>query len=240
MRMDNFWLPYLLIMAHFVSGAFWLLLINRKAEPDFVREQWIKYGVYLVLFNLIWHSVVWFASVFLILGYTIIIIGMLEWWKTIKGEEYKLWLASGMILVMVGFWRFLTLEKTEIIFTFFVVVLFDGACQISGQLVGKRILAPRISPRKTLEGLVGGTIVTLATALMVRNAFALDVPKILQMTLLIMMAAFVGDLAASAMKRKAGKKHFSHALPGHGGILDRYDSLIMAGGVMYIISLISN
>ena len=130
------------------------------------------------------------------------------------------------------------MDKAKILFTFFVVVLFDGACQISGQLIGKRPLLPKISPRKTIEGFIGGVIITLASSLLVVQTFAYTLLEMTLTTSLIMTAAFCGDLLASAIKRNAGFEHFSHLLPGHGGILDRYDSLILAGGVMYVYSLI--
>jgi phosphatidate cytidylyltransferase len=236
--MDNFWFPYLLIMAHFLSGAFWLMLITRKAKSQLRMEQWKKYIVYLLLFNLIWHSIVWFEFMFPILGYVIIVAGILEWGKAIKGDKNKLWLALGFILILVGFWRFLYMDKTKILFTFFVVVLFDGASQISGQLIGKKPLLPQISPQKTIEGLVGGVIITLVTSLLVQLNFAYSLVEVILTTSLIMIAAFCGDLLASIIKREAGLGHFSNILPGHGGILDRYDSLILAGCVMYIFSLI--
>jgi len=238
MRMDNFWFPYLLIMAHFVSGAIWLMLITRKAKPQFRMEQWKKYIVYLLLFNLLWHSIVWFEFMFPILGYFIIAAGILEWWKAIKEDKNKSWLTLGFILILVGFWRFLYMDKAKVLFTYFVVILFDGASQISGQLIGKSPLLPKISPRKTIEGLVGGMVITLATSLLVQLTFAYSLVEVILTTSLIMIAAFCGDLLASVIKREVGLRHFSNTLPGHGGILDRYDSLIMAGSVMYIFSLI--
>ncbi len=238
--MNNFWLPYLLIMAHFISGALWLIRINRKAESESAREQWTKYVVYLLLFNLVWHSIVWFESVFPILGYLIIAASTIEWWRTIKHTQRKVWLALAYIVTMVGFWRFLYLEKSVILFTYFVVVLFDGASQIVGQLIGRKLLVPKISPKKTVEGLIGGVVVTMATTLLVKNTFSYSYGKTFLTAGLIILAAIVGDLLASAIKRKTGIARFSNVLPGHGGILDRYDSLIVAGITMYLISLISN
>ena len=193
---------------------------------------------YIFLFNLIWFSIVSFDSLFPILGYLIIATGSWEWWNAIKYKREKIGLSIGFTLVMAGFWKFLYLDKNEILFAFFVVVLFDGSCQIIGQLFGKRQVAPKISPRKTFEGLAGGALVTLLTTLLVKNAFSLGWMELILMTCILMMAAFAGDLLASMIKRKANIKSYSKALPGHGGILDRYDSLILAGSVMYIIHLI--
>ena len=237
--MNEFLLPYLLISAHFVSGAIWLININRKLDPGSSKKQWIKFTLYIVLFNLIWFSMVCFDALFFpLLGYLIIAIGSWEWWNAIKQNSQKIGLTIGFILVMVGFWKFLYLDKNDILFTFFVVVLFDGSSQIIGQLLGKRQLAPKISPRKTIEGLAGGALVTLLTSLLTKHTFSLGWMELILMTCILMIAAFAGDLLASIIKRKANIKSYSKALPGHGGILDRYDSLILAGSVMYIIHLI--
>lgn len=238
--MDNYWLPYLVIMAHFVSGSIWLMMINKKADPEEAREQWKKYLVYLFLFNLLWFSITWSESLFPILGYVILAGCTVEWWKAVGRSGSKFWPTLVFILIMAGFWRFLYMEKADLLFTYFVVVLFDGASQITGQLKGRRALVPKISPAKTVEGLVGGTLVTLATVLLVHNAFSYDPVRLVLLTFLLMTGALAGDLMASAVKRKKGLHRFSNVLPGHGGVLDRYDSLVMAASMMYLFSLMGN
>lgn len=224
-------------MAHFVSGAIWVMVINRKVDPETAREQWIKYLVYLFLFNMLWHSVVWTGFLFPVLGYVIIGGCLVELWRTAGRGTPATWLIFAFVVIMAGFWRFLYLEQTKILLTYFVVVLFDGSSQIAGQWKGRRALVPKISPGKTVEGLVGGALVTLGTTLLVHRAFSYDLLNLIWTTCLIMMAAFAGDLMASALKRKRGLLRFSNAIPGHGGFLDRYDSLVISGGVMFLISL---
>lgn len=237
--MANYWLPYLLISAHFLSGAVWLVLINRNAEPAFVKEQWKKYVVYVLLFNLIWHSAVWFETLFLFTGYAMMVAATLEWFRSIHKKKHLMGWAIGFMIIIAGFWRFLYLEKAEILFAYFVVVLFDGASQISGQLFGKVPLAPGISPRKTVEGLLGGIAVTLGTALLVRGTFSLNIGTLILKTGVIILAAFTGDMLASIVKRKNGIDRFGALLPGHGGILDRFDSFLMTGFVVYMYTLIA-
>lgn len=235
--MDNFLLPYLLIMLHFVSGAFFLIHINRKLGVDRSREQWTKFFSYVILFNLIWNSKIFSDILFMILAGVIVIFCSAEWWSAIQKIRGRLLLAVGFIIILLGFWRFLYLADSLILFTFFVVILFDGSSQISGQLFGKIPITPKISPSKTLEGLLGGIIITLGTVLLVRNSFEEGWVELIGLSLLIIMFAFTGDLLASSVKRRAGLTIFSRMLPGHGGILDRYDSLLMAGCAVFLFSL---
>jgi phosphatidate cytidylyltransferase len=234
--MDNYLLPYLLLMAHFVSGAFWIIRINRKLEPAEVKNQWTKFIVYLLLVNLVWSCLVWFESIFPFLGWIILLIASMEWWRTVKILKSRIWLVLVFLLISGGFIGFLYLNKNIILFTYFVVVLFDGSSQVGGQVLGKRPLLPKISPRKTAEGVAAGTVITLATTLLTRKSFSFEWGGLILTACLIMATAFLGDLLASAVKRKAKVATFGKVLPGHGGIIDRFDSLLMAGFVIFLFS----
>jgi len=237
--MGSFLWPYLLITFHFISGAIWICLINRKLDQASVKKQWMKYVTYVVLFNLIWNSIIWDHVIFIVLGYLLILICSWEWWNAIKKTEGRNWFITGFVVVMAGFLNFLYRMEIDILFAFFIVVLFDGSSQIAGQLVGKNPLLPKISPGKTIEGLVGGTLITLGSVLLVRNSFLMEWSEIIFKCLLIMASAFLGDLAASYAKRKAGVDTFGKLLPGHGGFLDRFDSLILVGFVISLLSLLN-
>ncbi len=237
--MNSYLWPYLLITFHFISGAIWILLINRKLDQASVKRQWTKYFTYVVLFNLIWNSIIWYHGIFIVLGYFLIILCAWEWWNAIKKTGGRNWFVVGFIVVIAGFWSFLHRPEADILFAFFIVVLFDGSSQIAGQLVGKNPLLPKISPGKTIEGLVGGTLITLGSVLLVRNSFSMEWSEIIFKCLLIMASAFLGDLAASSAKRKASLDTFGKLLPGHGGFLDRFDSLILVGFVISLLSLLN-
>jgi phosphatidate cytidylyltransferase len=236
--MDKYLLPSLLLLAHFLSGGLWLIRINRHLDRDEVKKQWTKYGVYLLLVTLLWSCLIWFEKIFPFIGWGILLAASAEWWRTVKAMRSRVWLTLVFLIIAGGFLRFLYLDRNMLLYTYFVVVLFDGSCQVTGQLVGKRPLFPGISPRKTVEGLAGGAVVTLATTLLTRGSFSFSWGGVILTTCLIMAAAFTGDLLASAIKRKAGIADFGRALPGHGGIIDRFDSLFLAGAVVYLHSLI--
>ena len=236
--MNNFLWPYLMITFHLISGAIWIFLINRKLDQVSSKKQWTKYFTYVILFNLIWNSIIWNHTVFIVLGYLLILICSWEWWNAISKSEGRTWFATGFIVVGAGFWSFLNRTEIDILFVFFVVVLFDGSSQIAGQLAGKNPLLPKISPSKTVEGLVGGTLITIGSVILVRNSFSMGWSEIILKSLLIMASAFLGDLGASFVKRRANLDAFGKLLPGHGGFLDRFDSLIMAGCVISLLSFL--
>ena len=238
--MDNYLLPYLLLMAHFVSGALWRVRINRRLNTAEAKMQWTKFLVYLLIVNLAWCCLIWEPLFFPFIGWIVILIASAEWWKALGKVQGRFWLILAFLMVTGGFIGFLYMDQKLILYTYFVVVLFDGSSQIAGQLVGKRSLLPRISPRKTWEGLMGGAVITLATTLLTRRSFSYECGELILWTAVIMAAAFTGDMLASAVKRKAKIATFGRVLPGHGGMIDRFDSLMMAGSLLYVLSLIQH
>ncbi|GGH14087.1 phosphatidate cytidylyltransferase [Silvibacterium dinghuense] len=133
-----------------------------------------------------------------------------------------------------------------LLFLFFVVWTGDIAALYVGRSLGKHKLAPAISPGKTWEGsiasiagsvLIGVGLVYLAQALNARNLTFLSYPgsifRWIFLAILLNVAAQVGDLIESAIKRGAGVKDSGTLLPGHGGILDRIDALLLAAPVLW-------
>lgn len=120
-----------------------------------------------------------------------------------------------------------------------IVAAADTGAYFTGKAVGRRKLAPQLSPGKTLEGLAGGllaaTVVAVTGAWLAGFAlwhFAIAGP-------LIAAVSVVGDLAVSACKRNAGLKDTGRVLPGHGGVMDRIDSLVAAAPVFALVLSLS-
>jgi phosphatidate cytidylyltransferase len=137
-----------------------------------------------------------------------------------------------------------------LLFLFLVVWAGDIAALYIGRSFGRRKLAPSLSPNKTWEGslasIAGSIIVTLllvwlAAKLVERNLEVLTYPGSLahwmEFAVLLNIAAQIGDLVESAIKRGAGVKDSGHLLPGHGGILDRIDALLLAAPVLWYAQL---
>lgn len=118
---------------------------------------------------------------------------------------------------------------------FWVVWLSDAGAYAVGSLWGRHKLAPGISPNKTVEGAVGALAMALLAAFVARGWFfrKLDVADAAALGLLLGGAGMLGDLAESLIKRSAAVKDSGSLFPGHGGMLDRADSLLFAGPVLF-------
>lgn len=124
----------------------------------------------------------------------------------------------------------------ELVFLLFLcVMLGDSAAYYVGSSIGKRRIAPTLSPKKSLEGAIGGIAASVLAALAVRTWFWQDLPleHALILGVLLAVAGIFGDLAESLFKRAAGVKDASALLPGHGGVLDRIDGLLFAAPVLF-------
>lgn len=119
----------------------------------------------------------------------------------------------------------------------FLSILSDGASYVFGEIFGRKKLAPTLSPKKTIEGSVLSLLVTLLVAIFVRYYLLPHFPLwlMLLLALTIGISAQVGDLVFSVFKRDVGIKYYGHLLPGQGGILDRFDSLVTAAPLSYYL-----
>jgi phosphatidate cytidylyltransferase len=117
------------------------------------------------------------------------------------------------------------------------VMVSDTAQYYTGRAFGRRHLAPRISPKKTVAGAVGGFVFGGAVLAVVGAWWLPDAPVALRAALGGTMVALgiAGDLFESMLKRSAGLKDSSTLIPGHGGVLDRIDALLFAAPVYYIV-----
>jgi len=125
--------------------------------------------------------------------------------------------------------------KFLIIGIFILIWVNDSFAYIVGRAIGRNKLFPRVSPKKTIEGALGGIFFALGTAYMLAKYDPMISP--LQWVLLavvIVVAGSLGDLVESKLKRAAGVKDSGAILPGHGGMLDRLDSLVFAAPFAYL------
>ena len=113
-------------------------------------------------------------------------------------------------------------------------VLTDTGAYFVGRVLGKHLLAPAISPKKTVEGAIGGALVCVAAvALVAPHLVPISTAAALGLGAVITVAGQLGDLFESFLKRRAGVKDSSHLIPGHGGLLDRLDSLLLVSPLVY-------
>ena len=117
------------------------------------------------------------------------------------------------------------------------IIASDIAQYYTGRTLGRRALAPRISPGKTVEGAVGGLVAAALVMAIVSRWWLPVIPTMfaLVLGLAVGVLGIVGDLFESSLKRGAGLKDSSSLIPGHGGVLDRIDALLFAAPVYYIV-----
>ena len=125
-----------------------------------------------------------------------------------------------------------------VVFVLVGVTATDAGAYFVGSKFGKHKLWETISPNKTIEGSIGGAVWTLGLSLLLGYDFSLGLWQTLGAAVLITVFAQLGDLVESKLKRSFEVKDFGNIMPGHGGILDRFDSFIFSGLVYYIIIML--
>jgi phosphatidate cytidylyltransferase len=152
---------------------------------------------------------------------------------TILGVLYVVWLGSHLISLKSGFPEKLS---THLVSFFFLVLMgSDVGAYYVGRAFGKNKLAPKISPGKTWEGVIGGFVAALLLATLAHFWFFKELPLkwTLPLAFVMTILGILGDLTESALKRSAGAKDAAKLLPGHGGTLDRLDSLLFNAPLIY-------
>ncbi|MFW6089339.1 MAG: phosphatidate cytidylyltransferase, partial [Gemmatimonadota bacterium] len=126
-----------------------------------------------------------------------------------------------------------------LVLLFLLTGMNDSAQAWWGRRLGSRPLAPRLSPAKTWEGLWGGLVTTVLVSTLASPALtSVGRGEAAAFGLVVALAGTAGDLAASALKRRAGVKDSGAVVPGHGGVLDRFDSLAATAPVTFVVALV--
>ena len=134
------------------------------------------------------------------------------------------------------------IDLNLLIYLLLITIFTDSFAYIIGSLIGKNKLLENVSPKKTIEGMISGSIMGTFVATMFYNTVidsTLSLSTLILITLFLSIIGQFGDLVFSAIKRYFNKKDFSNIMPGHGGILDRLDSIIFVSlGFIFFISII--
>jgi phosphatidate cytidylyltransferase len=154
---------------------------------------------------------------------------------TIFGAIYFGWLLSHLILI-----RSLPNGFGLIVYLFMCVAFNDILAYTVGHSLGRHKMSPIISPGKTWEGFFGGAAGTMVAALVFHYAVTdISISTIISLALLTIVAAPLGDLIVSVIKREFCTKDSGSLLPGHGGLLDRFDSLVLTVPAFYYMLTLS-
>lgn len=155
------------------------------------------------------------------------------------------YLLGGIFFLGISFGLLVIVRNQSLnllIYLLIITVFTDTFAFVTGKLIGKNKLLESISPKKTWEGSIGGTLMATIVGVMfysmiVNTEAALT--TVIALSIFLSIISQFGDLVFSSIKRYFGKKDFSNIMPGHGGILDRLDSIIFVLiGYMFIITLI--
>jgi len=192
-----------------------LLVLNAHAEGYFTAP---------LISAVVLFSLIWLLFRFEVEG------AFNNWLWTLAGMLYVGWLLSYFVLL-----RNLNQGREWVLLALFSTFAVDTCAFFVGRVWGRHKLAPLISPGKSWEGAVGGLVGGLVASLAL--AFVLRLPmawwQALFLGLLVSVFAQLGDLSESMLKRSAGVKDAGKLIPGHGGILDRLDSIVFTVVVVY-------
>jgi phosphatidate cytidylyltransferase len=154
---------------------------------------------------------------------------------TLLGVMYVAFLGGFLVATRMGFEQRPNLSTH--LLGYFILVIFasDTGAYFTGRAIGRHKLAPSISPGKTYEGLAGGLVAACAVATLATWWFFPELPYQWSISLAVVLTGIgvLGDLAESALKRGSGAKDAASILPGHGGFLDRLDSLLFGAPILY-------
>ncbi|MCF7618840.1 phosphatidate cytidylyltransferase [Bacillus sonorensis] len=174
-----------------------------------------------------------FLAVLLLLAYTVLS-------KNSFSFDEAAFAALAAIYIGFGFYYFIEIRNIGLSYVFFaigVVWSTDSGAYFIGKALGKRKLWPEISPNKTIEGFWGGifTAVVFSAVYQAATGFPHSYLFVLLITVLLSIVGQIGDLAESAFKRHYHVKDSGRILPGHGGMLDRFDSFLFVMPVLYFL-----
>ncbi len=199
-------------------------------------------GVWFNFFALNLSSILVFIYAVILIGFVIELVGETDVDNKTKIKQTAFFILgvfyTTFLFTLLGklcdlphyrFWLFLTLACTH---------FADTGAFVVGKLFGKTKLAPTLSPGKTVEGVVGAVLFSIIAAFVIRAIFWQDFNAVMILVLGLLIAFFgvLGDLCESLLKRGLGIKDSGTLIPGHGGILDRLDSLLITAPMIYFVA----
>lgn len=206
-----------------------------------------KQRLFYLAYTLAAFIVLLFIPAIIIIAAAIITWGIMLYYVTHYESFTKFWANSPRIRAILGIWLlgtcwfsliFIHVQPRGAFYVLFLLLFIWGAdtgAYFVGRLWGKHKLAPSISPGKSVEGVIGGVVVSVLLAIIIcANADVrwADWVSLIVLAALTSLVSVLGDLTESMMKRQSGMKDSGQLLPGHGGLLDRIDSLVAAAPIL--------
>ncbi len=203
--------------------ALWIFLIPDKYQVFFERIQLTKVEVILI-------------TILLLFAYTVVT-------KNRFTYDDVAFSIMAILYIGMGFYYFIETREEGLVYIFyslFIIWATDSGAYFTGRAIGKRKLWPDISPNKTVEGFFGGIVSAVIVSLPFGVFSDMDISVIMLAIVTIFLSVFgqIGDLVESALKRHYHVKDSGNILPGHGGILDRFDSLLFVWPLIHFLHLL--
>ncbi|GAB3067152.1 phosphatidate cytidylyltransferase [Virgibacillus ainsalahensis] len=205
-------------------GLLWFVLFPYQDNYDLHLFAWFTQTEVIMLF------------VLLLLTYTVLV-------KNKFTFDNVGFILLAVLYVGMGFYYLIETQRAGLNYIFyalFIIWATDTGAYLFGRAFGKRKLWPEISPKKTIEGALGGILMACIVAVIFQliYPFSFSMTVLIGATILASVFGQIGDLVESAFKRHYGVKDSGNILPGHGGILDRFDSLLFVLPLLHFIGFI--
>jgi phosphatidate cytidylyltransferase len=215
----------------FALGAAGMALANRRVPALVARRRWLKLGSFFLIVHAVFGAAALGTLALRLLFLALLACCLFEFARAWRGvpppRPWRAWPVAAAVAA-AAVCATARHDAPVLVWCFVVIACADGFAQVTGQLLGRRPLAPVVSPAKTVEGALGGLAAAVIAGVALRAVVGLAPGAAAAMAAALAAAGLAGDLAASWLKRRAALKDYSHALPGQGGFLDRFDSLIAA------------
>ena len=228
----------------FAIGAVAFWWASRHVTRAIRRARWIKFATYVVIVHLVLAATVVGRNAMVGLTAAVAVLAVEEVLRLIPKLTRLVAIVTCGVLAALAVCaiHFAVIAAPALFaYAYLVVAVFDGFSQASGQIAGRTKLAPAVSPGKTVEGLAIGAAITIACAFLLRSLASLSMRDAAIAGTVSVVAGLAGDLAASWVKRRAGVKDYGSILPGHGGVLDRFDSfLTVAAALSFLTGMLTS
>ena len=236
----NYWAFFAVMLVTVFLGSQEVSKLMAKEDNRELKLMAVIVATLFFVLNVVWGQISNIIQVVLIL--TPILIALFSKKYSFEKITVSCWTAMVFValpcMLLMEFYRSSALcfeGKYFIIILFCLIWINDIFAYLTGMAIGKHKLFERISPKKTIEGSMGGLVMTILTAFLVNHYWLhmMSDLKMMGMAMVVVVFGSLGDLCESMMKRQAGVKDSGNVIPGHGGILDRFDATFLAVPAVY-------
>ncbi len=225
-------------VVYFFIATFCIIELSKAFKQEIIKT---GYFLNFILNTVLFVFALSNANSFVILTLVLYMIGNLLFYTflNIKLENIIINLLGGFYISFFMYHLFL-LNDTQFVWYIYIIAFGnDTFAYFTGKLFGKHKLSPVLSPKKTVEGAVGGIVGSIIIAIIFNNFIGnYNMIWIILFTATASIFSISGDLVASKIKRQNNIKDYSNFLPGHGGFLDRFDSVILVSPIIYYFSIL--